>query len=81
VQRETDRLRSSRGRAIVQLLSLTGARIGELAELEVDDVRLTQRTGEIVIRDGDEPSAFVKPLRSRRRGALRVVVARTRRCS
>jgi integrase len=34
----------------VQLLMLTGMRIGELAALEVQDVRLTQRTGELVIR-------------------------------
>ena len=47
LQRETDRLASSRDRAIVQLLMLTGVRIGELAALDVDDVRLTQRTGEL----------------------------------
>jgi integrase len=50
LQRECDRLPSGRDRAIVQLLMLTGVRIGELAALEVDDVRLTQRTGELVIR-------------------------------
>jgi integrase len=52
LQREADRLSASRDRAIVQLLMLTGVRIGELAALEVDDVRVTQRTGELVIRHG-----------------------------
>jgi integrase len=48
LQRESDRLPSSRDRAIVRLLMLTGVRVGELAALEVDDVRLTQRTGELI---------------------------------
>jgi site-specific recombinase XerD len=45
-------LPSSRDRAILTLLMLTGLRIGELAELELEDVRLTQRTGELVVRHG-----------------------------
>jgi site-specific recombinase XerD len=45
-------LPSSRDRAILTLLMLTGLRIGELAELELGDVRLTQRTGELVVRHG-----------------------------
>jgi site-specific recombinase XerD len=52
VQRETDRLPSSRDRAIMELLLRTGLRIGELADLDAGDVRLTQRTGELVIRHG-----------------------------
>lgn len=44
VQRETDRLGSSRDRAMMELLLRTGLRIGEIAELDVGDVRLTQRT-------------------------------------
>ncbi len=31
---------------LLQLLMLTGLRIGELVALDADDVRLTQRTGE-----------------------------------
>jgi integrase/recombinase XerD len=76
LQREADRLRSSRDRAIVQLLMLTGARIGELAELEVDDVRLTQSTGEIVIRHGKGNRRRIAPLAGlisnvRRAGTIR----------
>ncbi len=44
VERETDRLGSSRDRAIMELLLRTGLRIGELAQLDVSHVRLTQRT-------------------------------------
>jgi hypothetical protein len=42
LQRETDRLPSSRGRASLVLLMLTGIRIGEFAALELEDVRLTR---------------------------------------
>jgi integrase len=52
VEREVDRLGSTRDRAIMELLLRTGLRIGELAALDVGDVRLTQRTGELVIRHG-----------------------------
>ena len=71
LQRETDRLPSSRDRAIVQLLMLTGVRIGELAALEVDDVRLTQRTGELVIRHGKGDRRRIVPLSRPARAALR----------
>jgi site-specific recombinase XerD len=71
LQRETDRLPSSRDRAIVQLLMLTGVRIGELAALEVDDVRLTQRTGELVIRHGKGDRRRLVPLSRPARAALR----------
>jgi site-specific recombinase XerD len=69
--RETDRLPSSRDRAIVQLLMLTGVRIGELAALDVDDVRLTQRTGELVIRHGKGDRRRLVPLSRPARAALR----------
>jgi site-specific recombinase XerD len=46
VQREADRLPSSRDRAIMEVLLRTGLRIGEVAALDAADVRLTQRTGE-----------------------------------
>ena len=34
------------------LLLRTGLRIGEVPELDASDVRLTQRTGELVVRHG-----------------------------
>ena len=71
VERETDRLGSSRGRAIMELLLRTGLRIGELADLEVSDVRLTQRTGELVVRHGKGDRRRVVALSHSARTALR----------
>ena len=71
VQRETDRLRSSRDRAIMELLLRTGLRIGELADLDAGDVRLTQRTGELVVRHGKGDRRRVVPLNRSARAALR----------
>jgi len=36
----------------VTVLLATGIRIGELSMLELDDVRLTQRSGELILRHG-----------------------------
>jgi integrase len=55
----------------VQLLMLTGVRIGELGALDVDDVRLTQRTGELIIRHGKGDRRRVVPLNRPARAALR----------
>ena len=71
VERETDRLGSSRDRAIMELLLRTGLRIGELADLDVSDVRLTQRTGELVVRHGKGDRRRVVPLSRSARTALR----------
>jgi site-specific recombinase XerD len=71
VERETDRLASSRDRAIMQLLLRTGLRIGEVAALEVQDVRLTQRTGELVVRHGKGDRRRVVPLTRSARAAMR----------
>jgi len=71
VERETDRLGSSRDRAIMELLLRTGLRIGELADLDAGDVRLTQRTGELVIRHGKGDRRRVVPLNRAARAALR----------
>lgn len=71
VERETDRLASSRNRAIMVLLLRTGLRIGELADLDASDVRLTQRTGGLVVRHGKGDRRRVVPLSRSARGALR----------
>jgi site-specific recombinase XerD len=70
-QRESDRLASSRDRAILALLMLTGIRIGELAALEFEDVRLTQRTGELIIRHGKGDRRRLVPLSRPARAAVR----------
>ena len=71
VERETDRLASSRDRAIMQVLLRTGLRIGEVAALDVQDVRLTQRTAELVVRHGKGDRRRVLPLTRTARAALR----------
>jgi integrase len=71
LQGEADRLPSSWDRAIVALLMLTGVRTGELAALEVGDVRLTQRTGELVIRHGKGDRRRLVSLSRPARAALR----------
>jgi len=71
VERETDRLGSSRDWAIMVLLLRTGLRIGELADLDVGDLRLTQRTGDLVVRHGKGDRRRVVPLSRSARGALR----------
>jgi len=83
VERETDRLGSSRDRAIMELLLRTGLRIGELADLDVSDVRLTQRTGELVVRHGKGDRRRIVPLsrsaRTARGGSTASATRRTRR--
>lgn len=71
VQRESDRLRSTRDRAIMGLLLRTGLRIGELADLDAGVARLTQRTGELVVRHGKGDRRRVVPLTRQARTALR----------
>ena len=71
VEREIDRLRSSRDRAIMELLLCTGLPIGELADLDTADVRLTQRTGELIIRHGKGDRRRIVPLNRSARAALR----------
>jgi site-specific recombinase XerD len=55
----------------MELLLRTGLRIGELADLDVGDIRLTQRTGELVIRHGKGDRRRVVPLNGAARAALR----------
>jgi site-specific recombinase XerC len=55
----------------MELLLRTGLRIGELADLDVGDVRLTQRTGELVIGHGKGDRRRVVPLNRAARAALR----------
>jgi site-specific recombinase XerD len=71
LQRETDRLPSSRVRAIVQLLMLTGVRIGELAALELGDMRRPQRAGDLIIRHGRSDRRQLVSLSRPGRAALR----------
>ena len=71
VELAADRLGSSRDRALMQVLLRTGLRIGEVAALDITDVRLTQRTGELVVRHGKGDRRRVVPLSRLVRAALR----------
>jgi site-specific recombinase XerC len=71
LQREIDRLPSSRDRAVLKLLMLTGLRIAGLATLEREDVRLSQRTSELVIRNRKGDRRRLIPLSRPARAALR----------
>jgi site-specific recombinase XerD len=71
VELAADRLGSSRDRALMQVLLRTGLRIGEVAALDITDVRLTQRTGELVVRHGKGDRRRVVPLSRSVRSALR----------
>jgi site-specific recombinase XerD len=53
------------------LLLRTGLRIGEVSELDASDVRLTQRTGELVVRHGKGDRRRIVPLSRSARTALR----------
>jgi len=50
--RAVERARSARDRAIAHLLFYTGLRIGECADLDVDDVALSARKGLVTVRRG-----------------------------
>jgi site-specific recombinase XerD len=71
LRRETDRLPSSRDCAVVQLLTFTGVRIGELAGLEVPNVRLARPTGKLIIRHGKDDRRRIMPPNRPAQTALR----------
>ena len=71
VELEADRLASSRDRALMQMLLRTGLRIGEVAALDITDVRLTQRSGELAVRHGKGDRRRLVPLSRSVRSALR----------
>ena len=71
VEREVDRLRSSRDRALMQVLLRSGLRVSEVAALDVGDVRLSKRTGEFVVRHGKGDRRRMVPLSRSARAALR----------
>jgi integrase len=75
VERASDGLASARDRAIMAVLLRTGLRAGEVAALEVGDLRVTQRTGELVVRHGKRDQRRVVPLVASVRRELRAWLA------
>jgi integrase/recombinase XerC len=68
--RAVERSPSARDRALMLTLFYAGPRISEAAALEVGDVRLTARKGELAIRDGKGGTARKVPLHAEARAAL-----------
>jgi integrase len=67
VERTADR-RSPRDAAIIAVLFYTGARVEECADLDVEDIAITARTGEVVLRGkGDEVRTVPIPAPARQR--------------
>jgi site-specific recombinase XerD len=74
--REAQRTRhSSRDYAIVQLLLQTGLRIGECADLNVEDIVFEERSGWLTVRGGKGNKSRVVPLNGSVRKALASYVA------
>jgi len=70
--RAVERSRSARDRAIAHLLFYTGLRIGECAALDVDDVALSARKGQVVVRRGKGGAYREVPLNAAVRASLDV---------
>jgi site-specific recombinase XerD len=67
VERAADR-RGQRDAAIIAMLLYTGARVEECAHLEVDDVAITPRTGQVrLLGKGDQVRTVPLPARARER--------------
>jgi len=59
-----------RDQAIVTLLLNTGLRVGELCALDLDDVKISDRTGEVRVRAGKGTKTRTVPLNKQARRAL-----------
>jgi site-specific recombinase XerD len=70
--RAIERRSSVRDKAIAQLLFYTAIRLGECAALNVDDVRISERRGVVIIRSGKGDTYREVPLNAEVRKALRV---------
>ncbi|MCA1679207.1 MAG: tyrosine-type recombinase/integrase, partial [Actinobacteria bacterium] len=68
--RAVERCSSVRDRAIALLLINTGLRIGECAALDVDDVAVSARKGQVVVREGKGDAYREVPLNAEAREAL-----------
>ena len=68
--RAVDRWPAARDRAIVSLLLYTGLRLTEIADLQLDDVAVSARKGEVTVRSGKGDVFRQVPLNSACRGVL-----------
>ncbi len=70
--RAIERTSSVRDKALAQLLFYTAVRLGECAELNLDDVRTSARRGVVIIRSGKGDTYREVPLNAQVREALRI---------
>jgi integrase/recombinase XerC len=68
--REAERHGDKRNIAIVQLLRHTGLRVGELCNLRLGDVRISERKGEVLVRAGKGNKDRTIPLNTDARRAV-----------
>jgi integrase/recombinase XerD len=68
--REVEQGGNKRDLAILQLLRHTGIRVGELTALRLDDVTLSERKGQLVVRSGKGSKYRVVPLNADARKAV-----------
>ena len=68
--RAIERCPSTRDQAIAVLLFYTGIRLGECANLDMDDVRISARKGVVIIRSGKGDAYREVPLNAQARKAL-----------
>ena len=68
---ETAKRQATRDQTIVVVLLNTGLRVGELIALELGDVKLSERKGEVRVRSGKGAKARTVPLNQPAREALR----------
>ena len=73
--RQVERAGSERDLALVELLVGTGLRVSEALGLQMGDVRMTERNGEVIVRMGKKGNYRRVPLTASVRSALRVYLA------
>ncbi len=72
---DTARFLSQRNQAVIVLLLNTGLRVSELAALEMDDVNITERKGDLNVRYGKGGKAREVPLNATARAILKAWLA------
>ncbi|WP_257009798.1 tyrosine-type recombinase/integrase [Evansella halocellulosilytica] len=73
--REVDRTGNNRNIAIIMLLVNTGVRLQELVSLNKEDIEMTERKGQVTIRNGKGNKERVIPLNAEARRAIRRYLA------
>jgi len=76
-RREVYKKNNTRDIAIIELFINTGIRSGELTNLQIEDIEITDRKGIINIREGKGRKYRTIPLNSDARLALKIILMNT----